>query len=70
MCGMNTRGAHLYGVIFILEYTSLKIVFLLHKTVLTNFPMATTVGLVAKIVHYTAEFDTYLLKNLAMIWVY
>ena len=70
MCGMNTRGAQLYGVIFILQYASLKIAVLLHKTVLTNFPMATTVGLVAKFGHYTAEFDTYLLKNLAMIWVY
>ena len=43
MCGMNAWGAQWYGGIFILQYFSLKIVLLLHKTALVNFPMATTV---------------------------
>ena len=43
MCGMNAWGAQWHGGIFILQYTSLKMVLLLHKTALVNFPMATTV---------------------------
>ena len=43
MCGMNSWEAQLHGGIFILQYTSLKMVLLLHKTALVNFPMATTV---------------------------
>ena len=45
MCGMNAWGAQWHGGIFILQYTSLKMVLLLHKTALVNFPMATTVTL-------------------------
>ena len=41
---MNARGAQWYGGISILQYTSLKIEVLLHKTALVNFPMATTVN--------------------------
>ena len=44
MCGMNAWGAQWHGGIFILQYTSLKMVLLLHKTALVNFPMATTVS--------------------------
>ena len=44
MCGMNVWGAQWHGGIFILRYTSLKMVLLLHKTAFVNFPMATTVG--------------------------
>ena len=43
MCGMNAWGAQWHGGIFILQYTSLKMVLLLHKTALVNFPLATTV---------------------------
>ena len=43
MCGMNAWGAQWHGGIFILQFTSLKMVLLLHKTALVNFPMATTV---------------------------
>ena len=43
MCGMNAREAQWYSRISILQYTSLKMTFLLHKTALANFPMATTV---------------------------
>ena len=43
MCGMNAWGAQWHGGIFIQQYTSLKMVLLLHKTALVNFPMATTV---------------------------
>ena len=43
MCCMNAWGAQWHGGIFILQFTSLKIVLLLHKTALDNFPMATTV---------------------------
>ena len=43
MCGMNAWGAQWHGGIFILQFTSLKMVLLLHKTTLVNFPMATTV---------------------------
>ena len=40
---MNAQGAQWHGGIFILQYTSLKMALLLHKTTLVNFPMATTV---------------------------
>ena len=42
MCGVNARGAQRHDGIFILQYTSLKMAILLHKTALVNFPMATT----------------------------
>ena len=44
MCGMNAWGAQWHGGIFILQFTSLKMVLLLHKTTLVNFPLATTVA--------------------------
>ena len=44
MCGMNAWGAQWHGGIFILQFTTLKMVLLLHKTALVNFPMATTVS--------------------------
>ena len=43
MCGVNAWGAQWHGGIFILQYTSLKLVLLHHKAALINFPMATTV---------------------------
>ena len=43
MCGMNVWGAQWHHGIFILQYTSLNMVLLLHKTALVNFPMAITV---------------------------
>ena len=49
MCGMKVQGAQWHGSIFILQYTSLKMVLLLHKTALVNFPMATTVNEFKKI---------------------
>ena len=44
ICGMNVQGTQRHDGIFILGFTSLKMAVLLHKTVLVNFPMATTVG--------------------------
>ena len=43
MCDMNAWGAQWHGDIFILQYTPLKMVLLLHKTALVNFIMPTTV---------------------------
>ena len=40
---MNVQGAQWHGGILILQYTSLKMALLLHKTVHVNFPLATTV---------------------------
>ena len=48
MCGMNAWGYQWHGGIFILQYTSLKTVLLLHKIALVNFPMATTVYSISK----------------------
>ncbi len=42
MGGMNARGAQCDCGTFILQYASLKMAVLLHKTALVNFPMATT----------------------------
>ena len=42
MCGMNARGAQRHDGIFMLQYISLKMAVLLHKTALVNVPMATT----------------------------
>ena len=44
MCDMNAQGAQWHDGIFMLQYTSLKMVVLLHKSELVNFPMATTVS--------------------------
>ena len=52
MCSMNARRAQWHGGIFILPYTSLQMVLLLHKTALVNFPMATTVKLNDSIVYF------------------
>ena len=43
MCGMNGRGAQWHNGTLVLQYTSLKMEVLLHKTALVNFPMVTTV---------------------------
>ena len=43
MCGMNAWGVQRHGGIFILQYSSLKMILLLHKTALVNFSMAITV---------------------------
>ena len=40
MCGINAQEAQRH---FHILYTSLKLIVLLHKTELVNFPMATTV---------------------------
>ena len=40
---MNALGAQWYGGIFILQFISLKMAVLLHKTALVNFPMASSV---------------------------
>ena len=40
---MNAQAAQRHDGVFILQYTSLKMADLLHKTALVNFPMATTV---------------------------
>ena len=42
MCSINAFVAHLLGDFFILCYTNLNLALLLHKTVLVNFPIATT----------------------------
>ena len=42
ICGMNARGVQRLDGIFILRYTSLKMAVLLHKSVLVNFPIATS----------------------------
>ena len=43
MCDMNAREAQQHAGIFILQYNSLNMALLIHKTELVNFPMATTV---------------------------
>ena len=45
VCGMNARGVQTHNGISILQYTSMKMAVLLHKTSLLYFPMATTVNL-------------------------
>ena len=45
MCGMNGWGVQWRGGIFTMQYTSLKMTVLLHKTAHVNFPMATTLGI-------------------------
>ena len=45
VCGMNARGDQWLGGNFTLQYTTLKMTVLLHKTALVNFLMATTVVL-------------------------
>ena len=44
VCGINTFSSQWCGWIFIVCYTHLKLALLLHKTVLVNFPIATTVS--------------------------
>ena len=44
MCGINAFATQLRGDPFILSYTNLKLALLLHKTVLVNFLMSTTVA--------------------------
>ena len=43
VCGMNAWGAKWLSGNFTLQYTILKMTFLLYKIALVNFPMATTV---------------------------
>ena len=43
MYGINAFSYHWSGCIFIMCYTHLKLALLLHKTVLVNFPIGTTV---------------------------
>ena len=46
MCGINVSSAQWRGCIFRLCYTHLKLVLLLHNTVLINFPIGTTLDVI------------------------
>ena len=43
LCGVNASSCKWYGCIFKLSYSHLKLALLLHKIVLANFPISTTV---------------------------
>ena len=63
---MNARGGQQDGGTFILRYTSQKIVVLLHKTALVNFPMATTFNLVLIVGTVQQSFGLFQLQGIEL----
>ena len=55
LCGINVWSSQWYSCIFILCCAHLKLALLLHKTVLVNFPIATTV---VDNMHFNMEMST------------